>query len=555
MPDPPATGGPHSLWVNVTLDPDGLIRGQYPPGDCRAVNDFAPEMEWKIVKTRNLDLKWCKVGRLIETSSMARDRWVDDLDALGTGYIHGTFPVAAVSSGRCLGGMLAPINNALLDIVATVLAPIGIPLDAVIPFVMVWEFNDMAVLAGYDRLMGVLPDPGFFDRLSYGWWSSIGGLSLGEFAPHAVIFLPINQDDDTGESGPNLKVPAHEVGHTFGMSVDRKLKDEVWCGLDLPGDMDSIVCGATGGLDEYKSSDPFRARGNPATGFWLAQGGEDPRIAALTGAEQCGSHCMMGGGSGFSQHLHWGNRGRRIDKEDWEHLVHQLAAHPDPELLYVSGLIDAADNAAFGPWFRIPSGVPDRIQDDIEGIYGLVFYDFNGVALQVVSLPVHFGASDMPIVPPVTFFGFTVPWPADTGEIQLWRWDTQSLLASRQVSPNPPTVALAALPPGLVLEQGDILPLDWTGDDPDNDELYYYLMLSGTGGQTWEPLTGPLSVPFVDLDTSVLAPGFYTFKVVVTDGIHRADSSQSPFVQIIPGTIFSDGFESGSTGAWSAAVP
>lgn len=549
VPDP-IPGSETQLFVNVVLDPDGIIREQYEdPTDCRRANDFVSELEWKVVKTKDLDLTWLKVGRFLDASSLARDSWRDEVMNLGTSFIKGTYPVETVTSGTGTDA-LYPAEIAGFDFLSTVAGAIGIPLDGVYPFLLVWHLNHSASYLGIDHVMGVLPYPDWFADFSYGLWANVTGLSLGDYAPHAVIFLPrLNHDS---ESGPGITVPAHELGHTFGLSVDRRLKDPVWCGVSDPFSIGTLVCGATGGLDEYKAKDPLRASGNPATGFWLAQGGEDPAITPLLNQEQCDRHCFMGPGS-LNEHLHWNDRGKWIDTADYERLVEKLKEHPDPEVIYVSGMIDFEDNVFFGPWFRRPAGIPDRIDGD-PGQYGLVFVDDTNSWLQVVGIPVHFGAADAAITLPVTFFGFHTPWPAGTAEVQLWRWDTQQVLASRQVTTNPPEVVFTQPSQGVQAERGDVVPLQWAGTDLDGGPLQYMLILSTDGGQTWGPLTGFSDQTDFALETVMLSPGSYLMKVAVTDGIHAGESSPVSLT-LGPGILFGDDFESGGTAAWSAHVP
>jgi hypothetical protein len=102
----------------------------------------------------------------------------------------------------------------------TVLASFKIPTDSALPFWLVFELNNIAGLSGTDRLMGVLPTR-WFDRFSYELWKDVPGLSLVESAPHAVIFVARH-----GESspGPAMTLSAHELGHTYGLSVDARLK-------------------------------------------------------------------------------------------------------------------------------------------------------------------------------------------------------------------------------------------------------------------------------------------------------------------------------------------
>ena len=137
---------------------------------------------------------------------------------------------------------------------------------------------------------------------------------------------------------------AHEVGHTFGLSADPTLKDSWVCDVDWPV-LGHSGCGFAGGFDEYKSS--MFPSGNPSNGFWIAQGNEPASIAGLLNQEQCNSFCFMGP-SPSNSHLDWANKKKWIDAADYDHLVTKLQKQPDPEIIYVSGMIAWNDQMYLG---------------------------------------------------------------------------------------------------------------------------------------------------------------------------------------------------------------
>jgi hypothetical protein len=366
-----------------------------------------------------------------------------------------------------------------------------------------------------------------------------------------VIFPP--RTDSGTELGPAMTLPAHELGHTFDLSVDRRLKDPVWCGVSDPFGFGYLMCGATGGLDEYRAKDPHRARGNPATGYWIAQGGEDPAVVPLLNQEQCDRHCFMGGSS-TNDVVNWDSRGKWIDTEDYEHLAEALNVNPDPEVLYVSGMIADSDQVFLGPWFLLPAGIPDRVEGD-PGDYGIVFLDSVGNWLQSVGLPVHFGAADAHSGLPVTFFGLNLPWPDGTKTIQIWRWDNQQLLAERMVGDNPPEVVFTNPTQMATATWGDPINLEWAGTDLDGDPLSFILSRWDPASQSWGPLVGFTDFSTLELNTAVLGIGLHQVRVSVTDGIRLSHSSPVILEVTAPLPLFADDFESGATGAWSMTVP
>ena len=146
---------------------------------------------------------------------------------------------------------------------------IQLPLDALEPVIFLFELNGLAALTAYDRLMGVLPNKDWFDRFS--GWGDATGFSLGEFAPRAVIFEPRGERD--GAIGPAMTLPAHELGHTFGLSTDARLKTSWVCDFDWPV-VGHAACGLVGGFDEYKHQEEALQDGNPSHGYWVANGSE-----------------------------------------------------------------------------------------------------------------------------------------------------------------------------------------------------------------------------------------------------------------------------------------
>jgi hypothetical protein len=251
--------------------------------------------------------------------------------------------------------------------------------------------------------MGVLPNKDWFRRFSY--WSDVTGFSLGEFAPRAVIFLP--RLDDGSQIGPPTTLPAHELGHTFGLSTDSRLKTSWVCDIDWPV-VGHAACGLVGGFDEYNHSDPNLQDGNPASGYWVARGSEPPALAPLANTEQCDSHCFMGG-SPVRPEASWADSGQWIDPADYDHLIDKLVMHPDPEVVYVSGMISWHNQLYLGRCVRHDAGVPDHTGR--RGMYGFRFLDESGRLLSEVGLPVAWNHAEFRRALPVTFFGVTMELP------------------------------------------------------------------------------------------------------------------------------------------------
>ncbi|MCG8460662.1 MAG: hypothetical protein MI919_30640, partial [Holophagales bacterium] len=556
FPPSPTPGVESFLGINVEVDPDGVFTAGLPSGDCRLDNDSVAEKMWKLVETDPLHLTWCPVGRVLEATDLVDRHELLEIQTLGTDFIRAIYPTASVSSSTCPVPM--PMTPALpvLDFISAVLDSFEIPFSSVLPFALVWDMNNAAVLTGTDKLLGVLPRAGWYEQ--FVGWENVIGNSLGEAAPHAVIFLPEIEDSD-GDRHPKVTLPAHELAHTYGVSADPLLKDTASCGVSLVGDpfgIGDLICGASGGLDEYSSSDPARARGNPATGFWVEIGTEDPRLAAFADQPQCDRHCFMGR-SNENQLEDWAGQGRWIDLTDWEHLIERMKRHPDPEVIYLGGMIDPADNAYLAPFYRLPAGIPDRVDGDAGG-YRARFYDAQGGLLQDVGFPLTFGAADSPTdTPPITFFGFTTLWVPGTARIDIDRGaHGQNILpatvASRQVSANVPTVQLLQPTNGQPLPEVGPLQVAWDAQDGDGDGLSAVVMAS-LDGDTWSVIQNWTTLQNAEIEPTILPGAMVEIKVFVTDGVHSAETE--PVVIDARGLLFADGFELGNTSAWWSSVP
>ena len=324
------------------------------PGDCRLRNDaIANRLTWKVVTTdTSFSLLWAKVGSLLDIGNYAPDSHFDEIEELGTGYIRAVYPLIGPSSVKSPVGILPPPITAASDWLVSVLSAFGLPADAVEPVVLTFELNAVAALLPYSRLMGVLPHKDWFERFSF--WSGVTGFSLGEFAPRAVIFLP--RHDNGGQIGPQTTLPAHELGHTFGLSTDSRLKSSWVCDIDWPV-VGHAACGLVGGFDEYNHSDPNLQDGNSASGYWVGRGSEPPSLAPLASTEQCDSHCFMGG-SPVNPEADWTANRRWIDAADYDHLIDKLVMHPDPEVVYVSGMISWHNQLYLGRCVRHDAAFP-----------------------------------------------------------------------------------------------------------------------------------------------------------------------------------------------------
>jgi hypothetical protein len=489
-----------------------------PARDCRLSNDrLSNRSTWKVVTTDpNFSLLWAKVGSLLDIGNYAPDAHFDEIVELGTGYIRAVYPLIGPQSDSAPTPIPPPPITAASDWLVTVLSAFGLPVDAVEPVVLTFELNGIAALLPYNRLMGVLPNKDWFKRFSY--WTDVTGFSLGEFAPRAVIFLP--RSEGGGQPGPPTTLPAHELGHTFGLSTDSRLKSSWVCDIDWPV-VGHAACGLVGGFDEYNHTEVDLQNGNPANGYWVKRGSEPPALASLAGKEQCDSHCFMGS-SPVDAHLDWPHRGRWIDAADYDRLIDKLVMHPDPEVIYVSGMISWHNQIYLGRCVRLEAGLPDH--SGRRGMYGFRFLNVAGASVGEVGLPVAWNHPEFRRIMPVTFFGVTLELPRSSATLEIWNRGTGTRLATIDLERSVPEVRLAA-----PRSRGKAsVVLDWTARDREGSALSYTVMISPDGAQWW-PVAYGLSASEYALDTTPLAAGDYKAEVWALNSIRVGRSNQITF--------------------------
>ena len=282
---------------------------------CFSINNSSGAVRMNVTQSTTPTLLWVRVGRLLDVGHLASPAQLGAMHELAVPFIRGVYPTATMSDFVSPIGFTPPAS-AVLDFFVTLLAGLGIPADAAVPYAMVYELSAGGALAGIDRIMGALPKD-WFNTTLYGLLGDTTGLSLGEWHPHAVIFETVTTDASGTVSGPKMTLPGHELGHTFGLSVDPTIKS--WP-CSLVGDLGIIACGVVGGFDEYKST--AHPDGVPTWGYWVPQGPIPPALSSATG-EQCNSFCMMGSNP-INAHDNWSLGGRRVDSADYDQLTNRL---------------------------------------------------------------------------------------------------------------------------------------------------------------------------------------------------------------------------------------
>jgi len=537
----PAGSGPYLIRALATLIPDGPLPETPPDGDCRLTNDGSGRLPWVVIDPGRYGVLWQRVGTLLDAGNLETEERFGRLVDVSEPFLRGTFPVPAVAGKRPSWGIVPP-TTAAFDWLATVLSALQIPADAVVPYWLVFELNGVAAVSGEERMVGVVRRE-FFQRFFSGlWqgvdaWKQVEGLSLGEFAPRAVIVQSESRNPHTGDEGPILFVAAHELGHTYGLSVDPVLKG-AWC--QLATELGDLACAASGGLEEYNAPAPAPPWGNPARGYWFSAPEDLPEIAAVSGL-QCDSHCLMGSTDRTNPHLAWSEQSARhwIDKADYDRLLDRFGSEgslltPLPKVLYVAGMVSHSGDVYLDDTFVLPGQPADLVAPPAEGDYEITLLDGSGRRLESVGLPRRWPIPEGSTVQiPITFFGQRVPLPLGAERLRILDAEGR-VLAERRLSPRPPRVELAEPDrTGSGKEVG--VSLRWTGLDPDGDPLRYHVLLAREGGP-FAPRAYKMEESHLEIQPHELPPGRYAVKVLATDGTHLAASEVRSFALATDGS-------------------
>ncbi len=548
----PEKDSPYVVRVTGTLDPDGELpdTGHSVADDCRAQNNGGNNrIAWSVVGTREPSVLWAKVGMDLDIGNFASDSQYHEIRELGEAYIRGVFPLASVdqsSSPVDIPVLITPGFDWLRAIIPGT--------DAADPFLVVAELGGIAALLGYDRILGVLPNKDWFERFE--GWGSVTGVSLGDALPGGVIFVPRNESSST--VGPPMVLAAHELGHTYGLSVDTSIKPKWACSLDM-GPIGTLICGMNKGFDEYQNDTEPYDEGNPARGYWITQGAETTAVASLLDSEQCDSHCFMGS-TRLNSHLDWSNKKSWIDASDYDKLLDELrtsannTSQTGTSEIFLSGMLALQgtyelydreytlpqDEFSVLDAIRIPSRTrpsTNQMDDEQVTIGRIQFQDVQQRTLSTENIPLHFltvaGPSGKGLLAlPVAGFGATYPMPAGTRRIAFFvHAEDKGLreLGSINVSPSPPQLTLHELASNK-LKPGEKVSLRWEGYDPDGGELSYSVAISPDRGEHWWPVALDITTMEYGLDTATLESGTYTVKVIAHDGVNTGESTLRSFL-------------------------
>ena len=133
----------------------------------------------------------------------------------------------------------------------------------------------------------------------------------------------------------------------------------------------------------------------------------------------------------------------------------------------------------------------------------------------------------------MTLFGQIVDFAPGTRTVLIFSDTSNRILAAVPVSANAPTVTITSSVAGLTLSGSDVLTLQWTGADADQDILHYDVLYSADNRSTWRLLRTGLSnssavIESSELDGTHEASTAYV-RVVASDHVMTGTDEEGPF--------------------------
>ncbi len=305
----------------------------------------------------------------------------------------------------------------------------------------IWaQLQELATLTGHDVAIGVVRKGWFAEKTSTDYSDAVGLAPLGGRCTPGWR-----------RSGQPPQIAAHEIAHTYALIPP-----------GTPGDM--------------KPANDAHFNRLIATGYSASRG-------------EIGLSDTTNPPYDFMQYTAVANTW--VSPFVYYTLMNKLMTWaPDPPVVLLSGVVDKeAGSAELRPAYRFDS------ESDVDlgttGELGIVFRGAGDVELASAGFDLSFratgaglsGSSESSAAP----FSVRVPWVDGTEKIELVRGGT--VVATRLVSPNAPTVSVTSPAAAAAFSVGETVTVSWSGADTDGGALSYTPMLSTDDGVTWAPLS------------------------------------------------------------------
>lgn len=199
------------------------------------------------------------------------------------------------------------------------------------------------------------------------------------------------------------------------------------------------------------------------------------------------------------------------------------AANDPQTYVLVGGVVNQYGEAAFMPAWQVTTSTPPS-NPPAGSAYCLELRDAGDAVL--------------------TSHCFDLPWPTEYWkrwqgfQIALPLTDTPSRVVLRMGSTELGSISVSASAPSVSLGESSVtalsadaaLPLSWTAQDSDGDDLVYTVLYSADDGTTWLPVATNLTESRYTLDLAEVPGGTDAWiRVEASDGFHTASDTLGPF--------------------------
>jgi hypothetical protein len=145
-----------------------------------------------------------------------------------------------------------------------------------------------------------------------------------------------------------------------------------------------------------------------------------------------------------------------------------------------------------------------------------------------VGLPINWNHADYSRPFPITAFSTTIPFQPKADAVEFVNRGTGKRLAKRRIRRSAGLVSITAPSPDVRVDRGTCLALEWIVKSGTGKKTRSTVLVS-PDRKTWWPASASTNSQCHRLDTAVLEPGTYLYKVAVLDGIDILTSNVAQF--------------------------
>lgn len=394
------------------------------------------------------------------------------------------------------------------------------------------EICDATMRLYVGRVIANLPTGRYIDRVvglvPGNWFETRGNPNVTGVA---CAVVPDNNNKAVISEISFPIVPAHEIGHTYGLCDE--YKNSTWNGQNERLKEKGFISGCPNGDLDNDGFLDFSCL-NSSTGGCSTKTFDVIRFPSQSSpSEEVTVHNMMGKASSD-----W------IDKPSYDHLLSQFLISQDfinvDSAIVVSGNMNKNESILFNEFYIINQSLIANVTK-LSGNYtfslkigGQTFYSTK----LNPEFSINFQGGET-VETNVSYFAFVVPFNQSVTSIVLQN-SSGAVLAERNVSSNTPVVSINSSINGQLFN--DSFVVNWNASDLDGDNLTYSVLLSSDGGYNFTTLALDINTTNISIENSFLENGSqYIIKVLATDGvktgvgINNASFSiePDPFVELI----------------------